>query len=159
MEIEAITLGVAIVGVASGLTGAVLGIMNTWRNIRRDKVRLSVQATWAITALLTGKVDTNLQVRVVNLSEFPVTVSDVGFKLRRGKIATLANVPGIEPSGSLPIRLEPRTAYSKVFGIEALSNIASELECAYANTECGVVATGNRRGLQNLIRQISKSRD
>ena len=122
-------------------------------------VRLSVQATWAITALLTGLVDTKLQVRVVNLSEFPVTVSNVGFKLKGGKFAYLATVPGIEPSGALPIRLEPRTVYSKVFGTEALSDIASEIQCAFASTECGVMATGNRRGLQNLIRQISKSRD
>ena len=155
MNIEAITLGVAIIGVASGLTGASLGIMNTWRDIRRDKVRISVQVNGAIMALHLGQVDTKLEIRVVNLSEFPVTISDVGFKLKGRKTATLATVAGIEPNGSLPNRLEPRTVYSKLFDIEAIAKLASGIECAYANTQCGVVATGNCRGLQNMTRQVS----
>ena len=106
-------------------------------------------------ALHTGQVDTKLQLQVVNLSEFPVTVSDVGFKLRGGKVATLATVPGIEPNGPLPNRLEPRTVYSKIFEIEAITNIASGIERAYANTQCGEVATGKCRGLLNLTRHVS----
>ncbi len=154
MSTESITLMLAVLGVASGVTGAVLGILNTWRNIRRDRVRLHVQVTWAMVALPPNGIRTNLQIRVVNLSEFPIAITDVGFKLK-GKYANLARVPSIEPKGPLPKTLEPRRTYEKVLGIDELYGFASDIRRAYASTECGVIAYSKQRGLQTLISQVS----
>ncbi len=40
--IQAITLGTAIVGAICGVTGAVLGVISTWHQVQRNKVRLKV---------------------------------------------------------------------------------------------------------------------
>lgn len=150
MALENITLGTAILGAVTGLTGAVLGVLNTWRSIRRDKVKLSVRSTWVVTAIPPRDVETAFQIEVVNLSEFPIYIVDVGFNLTGGRTATLATVPGVEPRGSLPLRLEPRTTYSKIFNIDALSRIAPDLKSAYARTECGEIATGTNPILKQL---------
>ena len=154
METQTITLATAILGAAAGLTGAVLGVLNTWRNISRGKVKLKVRPTWVIPLPPNTGSEFAYQVQVTNLSEFPVTIVDVGFNLRgpSKKKATLAPVQGLEPQGPLPLRLEPRTSYSKVFDPKELSKIESILRSAYARTECGVVASGitrNMRVIQN----------
>jgi hypothetical protein len=37
-----VTLITAIVGAVCGIAGAILGIINTWQQLRRDKVRLKI---------------------------------------------------------------------------------------------------------------------
>ena len=150
MEIQTITFATAILGAVAGLIGVTLGLLNTWRNISRDKVKLKVRPTWVMT--LFDDANFAYQVQVINLSEFPITVVDVGFNLSGRDKGSLATVPGSEPQGSLPLRLEPRTSYSKIFDPKALSSIESIIRSAYARTECGVVTSGrdgNMRVIQN----------
>ena len=154
MGIQEITLATAILGAATGFTGVLLGGLNIWRNIRRDQVRLKVEATWAITTWPT--VQTQFQVRVINLSEFPLTVSDVGFTMKDGKLAHLGTVDGIEPNGTLPLRSEPRTGYSKVLALDALGDSAPKVQRPYARTECGEHVTGKRRGMRGLIKAFQR---
>ena len=148
---ETTTLVVAILGVVAGSTGAVLGVINTWMNIKRDRVRLRVRATWAMTALPVQGVEMVAQLEVVNLSEFPVTIADVGFNMSGGGIASLSTVPGLLNGASLPQRLDPRSRYFKVFSPDAISGIAVEMRSSYARTECGVTARGKIVGLKSLL--------
>lgn len=70
-----VTLGIALVG-------AVLGILNTWRNLDRDRPKLRVRPFHVIPVGGYGEMhsDINFGIEVVNLSSFPLTVSEVGFR-------------------------------------------------------------------------------
>lgn len=68
---EAITLGVA-------MLGAGLGIMNTWQALNANRVKLRVKPAFAI-GIPQGQ--SMFSIEVVNLSNFPITVSEVGLWL------------------------------------------------------------------------------
>ena len=91
--------------------GAVLGIINTWRAMDRDRVNLRVTTKTAIPFNIPGLGDDPiLCIEVLNLSAFPVTVTQVGFSLGGDQRLVLID-PIISPTQTrLPIRLEPRTS-------------------------------------------------
>jgi hypothetical protein len=66
---DMVTLGLA------GL-GAVLGVMNTWQAMSRERLRLRVRPMQIVSG---GGLSFGIE--VVNLSSFPVTVEEVGFTL------------------------------------------------------------------------------
>ena len=93
--LEAVTLTTAITGAACGVVGAVLGIINTWSLASRNRLRLRVRPYFAVVQRMRNgnyvgiarhfgepfpdDVAPHLCVEVVNLSSFPVTISEVGF--------------------------------------------------------------------------------
>ena len=120
------------IGAAS--VGAVLGIMNTWNAMNQRRVRLRVTPTFVLTAQ--GD-PLGVSIEVINLSAFPLTVSEVGFSAGRGRrIPILA--PKFLDNGTFPRRLESREAMSAMFGpgdFEAPRGI--KVGDAYARTACG----------------------
>jgi hypothetical protein len=64
-----------VVTMAIAVLGAVLGIINTWYNLDKSRVKLKVTPAHAIPF---GAVDPKLKfcVQITNLSFFPVTISD-----------------------------------------------------------------------------------
>jgi len=140
-NVQLITLAIAVLG-------AVLGIINTWHGLDNDRVKLKVVPAHAIPF---GAIDSILKfcIGITNLSAFPVTVSDAGvfFKwtTNRGSIVN----PVFADGGCLPRRLEPRssvTVYSQV----PKNKDGHKIKCAYAKTECGVVAKGNSGALKQI---------
>lgn len=152
MSNDTITLIGAFVGSACGLTGTVLGIINTFHQLSRNKVRLKVAPHIVIPVGAFKDAPWNFGIEVVNLSEFAVVITDTGFKLKDGRRGTLATVDGFEKNGKLPLRLEPRTAYSKFFHAEEDTFVWRSVCCAYATTQCGTIATGKSGALDQLIR-------
>ena len=151
MGSESITLTIAIIGAVCGVTGVVLGIVNTWRQLRRDKVRLKIVPSHVIPVGAVADPGWNFGIEVINMSEFPVTISDVGFLLNNGDKGTIATLPGFEQYGSLPLRLEPRTAFSKYFFVDSETNDWKDTKSAYALTLDGTLATGTSGALKQLI--------
>ncbi len=138
--IQLITFSLAVLG-------AVLGVLNTWRSIDKDRVKLKVIPKQAIPV---GGADERLTfcVEVINLSSIPVTVSDVGV-LYRGtdRRGCMTVIPVMSPDGPFPRRLEPRSAFT-VYSQEPENR--RHLKCAYAKTECGVQATGSSRTFRGM---------
>jgi hypothetical protein len=95
----------------------------------------------------------NFGIDVINLSEFPVVIVDVGFQLARGSHATLSTAGCMEPHGGLPQRLDPHTSYSACFWLDANTVELSAVKCAYAQTQCGTEVRGNSRALRQVIRE------
>jgi hypothetical protein len=131
--------------------GAVLGILNTWMAIDRDRPKLRVVPKHAIPL---GAVDPRLRmsIEVINLSTFPLTVDEVGLHYRgtnkRGAVAQ----PVLLDGGAWPRRLEPRsavTAYLDPGWIPA----AHKIRCAYAMTECGLTFEGSSPALKQIAEQ------
>ncbi len=154
MTTEKITLIIAIVGVACGLLGAVLGIINTWNQIRKNKVRLKVTPIHIIPVGAMSSANIDFGIEVINLSDFAVTITDVGFVLRNKKKATSIPVESMDHPKGLPIRLEPRTSYKKYFSKSAIDTSGARIKSAYAYTECGETLTGTSGALKQVAKEV-----
>ncbi len=108
MPVEAITLAIAVLG-------AVLGLLNTWHQLDRSRVKLRVRPKHAISigGVLQG---VDFCIEVTNLSAFEVTISEAGL-LYRGTDARgcMTAPPILIDGGKWPRRLPPRSSVT-VYG-------------------------------------------
>lgn len=144
--LQAITLAIAFVG-------AVLGIINTWHAIDKSRVKLKVRPAHAIPY---GSASSRIEfaIEVTNLSAFPVTIRDVGvFVMGRKHRIAYGGADGLMNDGLWPKRLEPRSSVTVYGGNPAKQS--SNINCAYAITECGVTSTGTSAALKQIIREAS----
>lgn len=141
--ISAITLAIAILG-------AVLGILNTWNSINDRRVRLRVVPKWSIGPNFQG-----LAIEVVNLSAFPVTISEIGFTIGRSRSGLPRRAPitsqKILNGTVLPIRLDRHHSFSAIFLSQGLSE--HDIRKAYALTSSGVIRKGESPALKQFIRE------
>jgi hypothetical protein len=135
-----ITLGAA-------LLGAVLGIMNTWNAMSARRVRLRVRPVHAFPP--SG--EPMFAIEVLNLSNFELTVDEVGFtlngnKLKKGRRAAIPR-PIVIDGEPWPRRLKPRESVSLYFHRPDPSEPIGK---AYASTACGEVRYGDSPALWQL---------
>lgn len=140
---QAITLGVA-------LLGAGLGVMNTWQAISASRIKLRVKPAYAI-AMPHGQ--SMFSIEVVNLSNFAVTISEVGFTLN-GKSLDRVRAAVVQPilldGGPWPRRLEAREAVSVYMDPNYVVQPGNKIGKAYARTACGEA----RFGVSGALRQF-----
>ncbi len=147
---QAITLGVA-------LLGAALGVLNTWHTMTANRVRLRVRpgyahATDAQGRILSG-VSPSFYIEVLNLSGFPLLVSEVGFTLDSRTTRTPrvpVTRPEIRDGGPWPRRLPPRESVTVYFEPIDLMGLGSRMGRAYVHTACGEIAYGTSPALKQL---------
>lgn len=124
---EGVTLGIAI-------TGAVLGVLNTWRAFDRDRIRLRVVPT----LFFASNGESGLCFDIINLSHLPVTLHQVGIELRHPRGHTFAFVPRLTVGGGLPHRMEARTSVTVFMPPGADRDPAlREAWRVFAKTACG----------------------
>jgi hypothetical protein len=135
----------AIIGAATGSIGALLGVWNFFQGLSQRRVRLKVVPKLAkaigggfFSSSRDALQDGLASVEVTNLSNFPVTISEVGFSLC-GEVARAAIIP--DPTTLLPKRLEPRESLdvraTKSAGFPKKANRG------YATTQCGHTRYGD----------------
>ena len=147
--------------------GAVLGVMNTWNGLNRQKVKLWVvpKVVYPVGYLgvLTAtrcRGGTELQtagcIEITNLSAFPVIIYDTGFTLggdpRKRARRTITKLTTAQEVGAWPYRLEPRESVSVSFKIK---EIPAGIKKAYARTNCGEVGYGDNQALRTIRKQAS----
>lgn len=127
--VDGVTLFIASVG-------AVLGVINTWHALRKSRVRMSVKARNAYTV---GHVDPRIQfaIEVTNLSEFPITVSEVGFQYHGTNERRSIINPILADDGKFPRRLESRQSVSFYMTRPTREDGGRMLKGAFASTACG----------------------
>ena len=144
-----ITLGIA-------LLGAVLGIINTWHQINKNRVKLRVVPK--IVQLLQGQdiSKKTLCIEVVNLSTFSLTISNVGFMKQRGEGSLILLRPILPDGKPWPRRLEPRGTVTAFFSEEGTWNreLAS-VRKAVAVTDCGVTRYGSIKKIKSHIHKLN----
>lgn len=146
---EAITLAIAVLG-------AVLGIVNIWHQLSKDKVRLLVRPAHA---LLVGGLNTGewtISIEVINLSGFPLTVHDVGLEFRDGE-RLIAPDARTTQRGSFPVRLDSRESLTVLLPAESRHHERlGEVRRAFARCQCGTVRYGTSKALKQMISEASK---
>jgi len=144
---EAITLAVASVG-------AVLGVINTWHLVDQRRVKLKVIPKRAMPIGAIRDSGDRLCIEVTNLSSFPITVAEVGVFYRGTDVRGAIIQPIFLDGGTLPRRLESRASLT-AYAADAFPGGRDRhvVKCAYARTDCGVVATGNSPALRAMASQ------
>lgn len=145
--LSGITLSLAVLG-------AVLGIINTFHALGRDKVRLRVVPKAAFPVGGHGSRKARLCIEVTNMSWFPVTINKVGV-LYHGTDAHGALVqPLMLDGGAFPRRLESRSSFTVYADPNALvDREGPQIRCAFAKTDCGVLIEGDSPAFQQLLRE------
>lgn len=139
---DAATLGLA-------LLGAVLGVVNLWRAISRDRIKLRVVPKW-YGSLATD--DTGICIEVVNLGRFPVTIHKVGFTTTADREIFHLGTSALH-GASLPHRLEAGAAFTALLPAGAEHDEAfAFVRSAFARTACGKVFTGSSKALRHLVK-------
>lgn len=139
---EAITLAIAVLG-------AVLGLVNTWYQLDRSRVKLRVSPKHAISV---GAADPRLTfcIEITNLSAFAVTIEEAGVFYKGTQARGAYAQPVLIDGGPWPRRLEPRTSVT-VYGQPPTAKPGYPLRCAYARTSCGVTRRGNSPAFKQLV--------
>ena len=139
--IEGITLAIAVLG-------AVLGVINTWQALDKDRVKLRVRPKHAIPV---GAADPRLTfcIEITNLSSFAVTVEEAGVFYKGTESRGAYTQPIIIDGRGWPRRLEPRSSVT-VYGQPPSAEQGHPLKCAYAKTACGVTQTGTSPAFEQL---------
>ena len=151
-NLETTTLGIALVG-------ALLGILNTWRAFDRDRVRLKVIPQSGVLSEA-DRSKRFLAIQIVNLSAFPITVSDAGFQLCGAKVQEYRVLPHLDDGGSLPHRLDARADVTLQFPTDSYDDrYMSRALRAYATTACGRRFTGTSPSLKQYLREITNAGD
>lgn len=140
--LQAITLAIAVLGAA-------LGLINTWHNLDKSRIKIRVVPKHAIPV---GAADPNLTlcIEITNLSSFPISVEEAGVfykgTKRRGAIIS----PLFSDGGTAwPRRLEARSSIT-VYSQTPHYSADHRIKCAYARTQCGVVITGTSPALKQI---------
>jgi hypothetical protein len=143
---QALTLSIAVIG-------AVLGIINTWQNLDKSRLKLKVTPAHAIPI---GDVDPRLTfcIEVANLSTFPVSICDVGVFYRGTKWRGSIIQPVFSDGGIWPKRLEPRSSIT-VYSQTPEPFQGHKVRCAYASTQCGYTKTGNSPALKQIAHKLT----
>lgn len=141
--VQTVTFAVAVLG-------AVLGVINTWHNLDKSRVKLRVRPAHAIPV---GAADQRIElsIEISNLSAFAVSVSEAGVLYsgtrNRGAIIN----PLFANGGGWPRRLEPRSSITVYSHLPPAHGRG--IKCAYARTECGVIKTGTSPALKQMARE------
>lgn len=145
---QAMTLAVAAIG-------AVLGLVNTLHQLNKDKVMLKVIPKQAF-PIIGGQLSNaaTLCIEIINISTFPVTVSDAG--LVRKNIQQERRLALVKPilidGGAWPRRLETRQSVTVYFDPNQLdSPELASMKRAYVKTDCGEVFYGKSPALKSFI--------
>ncbi|MBI5768743.1 MAG: hypothetical protein HZA93_13175 [Verrucomicrobia bacterium] len=145
-----LTMITAIAGLVFGLVGAVLGVINLWRALDRDRIKLLVvPRPWADSTGQSG-----LCLDVINRGEYAVTISAVGILLRGDEKLEWQFVP-IDEKRRCPYRLEPHDAvtFRAKPGAEQDKKLVECGRCAFARTACGHTAIGSSGYLRSVLRR------
>jgi hypothetical protein len=136
---ETVTLAIAVLG-------AVLGVLNAWRNWLQDRVRVKVFP-------FLGKDQANQffgAVEVRNLSSFPITIREFGFDSYRARGVMRVIDPEIEGGGKLPVRVESRACCTALVSIAANVKPLSHARFAVVRTACGKTFRGHTGAFREI---------
>lgn len=135
-EIFHMTKDLVVFGIAP--LGAGLGVLNYWRSIDKDRVKLKVTPSRYVSNRQNG-----LCIEVINLGFAPVTITAISLEFGKEREWYYFGTTKYSTGAPLPHRLQPREAIAALLPPDAHEQIDMErLRCAFAKTACGLVFRG-----------------
>jgi hypothetical protein len=141
--------------IGCAVLGAGLGIINTLTNLDQRRVKLRVTPKLSVhsesgayshtTELLPNGAPA---VEVINLSAFPVTIAEAGFKLKGGDGRVIPIPPCVIDNKPWPRRLESRESVTVYFS--GNQSFPKNLGRAYATTDCETTRYGDSPALKKF---------
>lgn len=97
---------------------------------------------------------------IVNLSNFSVTIDNVGFKIFGDKGQLSIAQPILYDGGRWPRRLESRESFTVYCSLDYLLNNPKSINIknAFAETSCGSICKGSSKALKQLVEFIKKEK-
>lgn len=126
--------------------GAVLGIANTIKSWRQDKLRLYVRFVYAVTSEAPIEL---VGIEVRNLSAFAVTIEEVGLLARGMNSRTAFAGATLTDQSRLPCRLHSRESMTALFDASCLPR--ANYDRVYARTACGEFVQVRQKDLPSDI--------
>jgi hypothetical protein len=146
--IEAITLGIAVLGAA-------LGIINTWHSLNQSKPRLRVR--FLNNYALPDVTLASYSIEVINLSSFPLTVREIGFSQSPFWVRDIHRamaLPMPEFGHQLPYTIEPRQQANFFLPLNLEVSVNRKIRAAYVKTDCGLYFRGTSPALFDAATRI-----
>jgi len=141
--------------------GAGLGVLNTITSLNQRRVKLRVTPKFSVRTergVYSHKTEIPANsvpaIEVINLSEFPVTISEAGFSLRRDTGRLTPTPPFLNDDKPWPRRLESRESVTIYF--PSAAKLPSNLHLAYATTDCEETRYGDSPALKAFRARIKK---
>lgn len=129
--------------------GAVLGVINTWVGLSKERVRLAVIPKHAIPV---GAAASNIElgIEIINLSAFPVTISEVGVFYRgTTKRSVIPNPIDLDQRG-FPRRLDSRESMTIYCEKPRAVVDGHRMSSVFAKTDCGIVRKGSSPAFKQM---------
>lgn len=163
-----------IVAIAA-FVGMLLGIFNFFRGLSKDKVKLIVipkavmkrnrnSVTGVMGFFLSDQEFNETQelfaIEITNNSNFPITINEVGFKLKKKKNKLAIPIPELGDKGPWPRKLEHGDSVTTYGTIKSILNNTkmNDIDRAYAQTTAGKVYHGKSKALKLLINYVENNK-
>jgi hypothetical protein len=129
---QIVTVIVAVVGAVTGLSGVAIAYLAYRRETERDRVHARISVMNAIARTPVGLED-YLAIEVVNLSTFPITLSQIGFA---SDSMTFLPPPS---HWQTPCRLDARSSVAVHYPLSAVTDTKqfAKARIAFVRTQCG----------------------
>ena len=135
----------------SGVFSALFSALSLGNTLNKQQANLTVKLRLAETY---PQGDWCLTVEVVNMSAFPVKITDIGFNRRDGKRLSHAFLGFALMNGQkLPVRLESRDSITALFPTSAVDPYLSTT--AFATTACGVTEIADNADWKELRNEFA----
>jgi len=157
---EKTTFILAVIGSILGVVGSFLGVINFILSLSKSRVRLKVFPK--ITVFLENKnqkteLIQRVCVEVLNLSEFPISISEAGFIMRRPRNVKVTFLDKkLAHGGTLPKRMDPRTSITIYHpNPNFFKTDAHKISGAFVITECGKEIKGKNKMLLKQLKGVT----
>jgi len=135
--------------------GAVLGLINTIHSIRKDKLKAKIRPVFVHPIRSDGVQEKFIGLDITNLSNFPISISQIGFILKGTKNRRVITLP-LSSQGTiiLPKKLESREQITLFGNYDEIKKEKRKIICGYCTTACGKTF----KGKSQVIRHLNESK-
>ena len=137
--------------------GAVLGILNFYRSVSRDRVHLKITPSRYVMDPPGQSTIQGLSVEVVNLGFVPVTISNAYIQLKNRSIVADPGITSTLGKWKIPVCLEAKESTTLFFSPEFNHDLTLiDAKCVLVKTACGINLKNSNRVFREWVEARKK---
>lgn len=143
---------------AIAVLGAVLGLLNFYRAVVRDRVNIRIRPSLYIMAPPGRDQFSGLCVEVVNLGFIPVTISNAYFQMKDESLLADRDIRTSLGVQKIPVRLDSRESTTFFFSPQLNTEMALlNAKCVLVKTACGINLKNSNTEFKKWINSRQKA--